>query len=55
MTKSASPFSSDYNSYSLSTSSLKNIRRPYSLMKVQSTSDVKRKPSHMSLRVISMS
>uniref|UniRef100_A0A915CLM6 Uncharacterized protein n=1 Tax=Ditylenchus dipsaci TaxID=166011 RepID=A0A915CLM6_9BILA len=49
--------SSDTNSTSSNSSrysSIKNIRRPYGLMKVQSTSAVEKKPSQMSIRVISM-
>ncbi|KAI1713173.1 serine/threonine-protein phosphatase 4 regulatory subunit 4 [Ditylenchus destructor] len=50
MTRSTSSgLSSNYSSTS------KGIRRPYGLMKVQSTSAVERKPSHMSIRVTSMS
>lgn len=32
-----------------------SIRRSYGLMKVQSTSSVEKKPTHMSIKVITMS
>ncbi|CAD5212249.1 unnamed protein product [Bursaphelenchus okinawaensis] len=50
----SSPMSRSTDTDLSSSSRSSSIRRPYSLLKVQSTSSIDRKPGHMSLRVTSL-